>query len=180
MQNCNLTHNVYEEIMDLENEIITRQKKKASLQDYIGMVQLYTIYAGYNHEFTKRIEHAKKAVVEHGCDKLITVEANDKKYHIIFDFLEDYSLGEYHTVDELYNIIPPSIKDKIRDSLQELEKILMDNVLIMYEKLGRGEKNAYIELRRIIKSKKKSYLYYYGSKELKKKSMGFIVIEESE
>jgi len=174
-----MQYNIYESIVNLENEITMKKTRKANLESSIGMLQLYTVYSLFMHEYIKKIEQYKKTIPE--CEiseKLITVEVNGKKYHIVFDFLSDYSLGEYHPVEELSRIVSTSTMDKIHESLGMLETILMNNVHIMYESLKIGRKHAHIELRRLIKSKKKPYLYYYGSKELKKKSMGFIVIEE--
>jgi hypothetical protein len=172
-------YNIVELILERENQISRLQKECTMMKSSIGMSQIYYVYSKFMDNYTKKLASHKKMLEEHGMGKdLIIIEKDGKKYSIIFDFVRNYKLGEYHPISELETLLDESAYDKIKTCLFELETLFINNTQNVYESLPVFRKKTHEELRRVIKSQKKQYLYYYPSKPLRDLSMGFIIVEK--
>ena len=144
----------------------------------VGILQLDKIY----ETCIKSVYSKSYASDKHRLEKekltqpFITMSVNGNTYDIIFDFVHDYRIGEFMYIDELSQLLTLDEYTLLVSDMDNLESMFMANTQTMYSKLSSTRKKTHVELKRVIKSKKQPYIYFYTGKEYRKYLMGFIVL----
>lgn len=162
------------ELVELYNELEKKKLKvKKEINEIDGSFGIFHLSKVYSEvmdpiNFSEAVEESKFL--------LHSFEYLDKKYNLVFDFLNKYGIGDSFSVDQFKDKLNGKQYKELLNCVNMFEEILLENSINMFSKLSNTRKIVHRELDRLIPSRKRRNTYYFRGKENKKFAMGFIVI----